>query len=224
MKSEALVWRHNDGGRAASGMKGTARDCTVRAWAIATGRPYLEVYDRLFELNREFAKGHSKAAKKTRKNPSPRNGVFRAVVDQYAAEVGFRWVPTMQIGAGCKTHLRADELPSGRIVCSVSRHYVAVIDGVIQDTYDASRGGTRCVYGYYQPESEEPLEETPEEPTEETYDDDGLGLDRLVNDAAIAADSLRRTIDAAETLLEVLESVATRLEGAVKNADEKAGR
>lgn len=26
----------------------------------------------------------------------------------------------------------------------------AIADGVIQDTYDCSREGTRCVYGYYQ--------------------------------------------------------------------------
>ncbi len=29
------------------------------------------------------------------------------------------------------------------------RHYTAVIDGVINDTHDPSREGTRCVYGYW---------------------------------------------------------------------------
>ena len=55
----------------------------------------------------------------------------------------------MHVGGGCKIHLRADELPRGRLVCKVSRHMVAVIDGVLHDTHDCSRGGTRCVYGYY---------------------------------------------------------------------------
>jgi hypothetical protein len=55
----------------------------------------------------------------------------------------------MEIGKGCKVHLRADELPKGKIICSVSRHLVAVIDGVINDTHDCSRDGNRCVYGYY---------------------------------------------------------------------------
>ena len=64
-------------------------------------------------------------------------------------ELGFVWTATMQIGSGCNTHLKADELPSGRLVCSVSRHAVAVIDGVIHDTHDCSRGGKRCVYGYW---------------------------------------------------------------------------
>jgi hypothetical protein len=55
----------------------------------------------------------------------------------------------MQIGSGCKVHLRADELPNGRLVVHTSRHSTAVIDGVIHDTYDPSRGGNRCVYGYW---------------------------------------------------------------------------
>jgi hypothetical protein len=46
-------------------------------------------------------------------------------------------------------HLRAEELPGGRLIVKVSKHVVAVIDGVINDSHDPSRGGTRCVYGYY---------------------------------------------------------------------------
>lgn len=55
----------------------------------------------------------------------------------------------MAIGSGCKVHLRSDELPTGRIIVSVSKHYVAVIDGVLHDIYDPSRHGNRCVYGYW---------------------------------------------------------------------------
>jgi hypothetical protein len=55
----------------------------------------------------------------------------------------------MQIGSGCKVHLRSDELPIGRLVVGLSRHSAAVIDGVLHDTYDCSRRGTRCVYGYW---------------------------------------------------------------------------
>jgi len=64
-------------------------------------------------------------------------------------ELGFEWKPTMNIGQGCKVHLRADELPCGNIIVNVSKHFAAVIDGVLHDTYDCSREGTRCVYGYY---------------------------------------------------------------------------
>ena len=55
----------------------------------------------------------------------------------------------MGIGTGCTVHLADGELPMGTLIVSVSRHLVAVIDGVIQDTHDCSRGGTRCVYGYW---------------------------------------------------------------------------
>ena len=38
----------------------------------------------------------------------------------------------------------------GILIARCSRHLVAVIDSVIHDTHDSSRGGRRCVYGYYQ--------------------------------------------------------------------------
>jgi len=55
----------------------------------------------------------------------------------------------MSIGSGTKVHLRAEDLPTGRIVVQASKHVVAVIDGVMHDTHDPSRDGTRCVYGYW---------------------------------------------------------------------------
>jgi hypothetical protein len=45
--------------------------------------------------------------------------------------------------------LCASELPQGALLVKVSKHLTAVIDGVIHDTHDCSRGGTRCVYGYF---------------------------------------------------------------------------
>lgn len=55
----------------------------------------------------------------------------------------------MKVGSGCQMRLNAKELPSGRLIAKVSKHLVAVIDGVVHDTEDPSRGGTRCVYGYF---------------------------------------------------------------------------
>ena len=40
--------------------------------------------------------------------------------------------------------------PVGRFVLIVQGHAVAVVNGVINDTYDCSRDATRCVYGYWQ--------------------------------------------------------------------------
>ena len=145
---------YDDGGRAAGGVKGSAGDCVTRAIAIATGKPYREVYDALFAGIHSLAAGRSRAAKRAargggRRGTTPRNGVSRKVYEAYLASIGWRWVPTMQIGTGARVHLRADELPAGRVIVRLSKHIAAVIDGVLHDTYQDDRDGTRCVYGYF---------------------------------------------------------------------------
>jgi hypothetical protein len=40
-------------------------------------------------------------------------------------------------------------MPSGRLVVRLSRHLTAMIDGIVHDTYDPRREGTRCVYGWW---------------------------------------------------------------------------
>jgi len=117
----------------------------TRAIAIATGLPYQEVYDTLNAL----AKRHERRGRRKRGISNARNGVHRATYDRFLKALGWRWTPTMQIGSGCTVHLRAEELPAGRLIVSVSKHLVAVLDGVIHDTGDPSRRGTRCVYGYW---------------------------------------------------------------------------
>ena len=142
------IFTYNDGGRKTAGYKGAAGDCVARSIAIAANLPYQQVYDKLAEGN--FNRRKSKYDKGPRVK-SARNGVYtkRKWFKDYMKELGFTWGPTMFIGSGCKVHLRADELPSGRIVTVLSNHYCAVIDGVINDTYDCSRDGSRCVYGYW---------------------------------------------------------------------------
>lgn len=131
-----MKYQPNDGGRAAAGFKGRAGDCVVRAIAIAMQRPYLEVYRDIQTLA-----GASCA----------RKGVPKPLIRRYMQQQGWAWVSTMAIGQGCRVHLREEELPAGPLVVSVTRHLVAVIDGTVHDTYNPSRGGSRCVYGYYQP-------------------------------------------------------------------------
>jgi hypothetical protein len=146
---------YDDGGRAAAGYKGTAGDCVCRAIAIATERPYQEVYETLRSGLREYAGSRrDRTAKRIargrgRRGTTPRNGISPKVYGPYLKALGWQWTPTMRIGSGCKVHLRANELPPGRLIVQVSRHLAAVIDGVIHDTHDCSRSGTRCVYGYW---------------------------------------------------------------------------
>ena len=137
-----MKFNYNDGGRKAAGYQGSAGDCVPRAIAIATGLPYQKVYDDLFELNKNQ---HGKL-----RGASPRDGGTKtATIRKYMTSLGWKFTPTMSFGSGCKVHLKSEELPKGRIIVRVSKHLAAVIDGVLNDTHDCSREGTRCVYGYY---------------------------------------------------------------------------
>ncbi len=143
---------YNDGGRKEAGRKGNTGDCVTRAICIATGLPYMKVYNRLAEGNATQRKSKRERYSKSRNGvKTASRGIFtkRKWFKDYMNELGFEFVATMTIGSGCKVHLKADELPKGTIICRVSKHYVAVVDGVINDTYDCSRNGTRCVYGYW---------------------------------------------------------------------------
>lgn len=144
---------NDDGGRKAAGYEGKATgDCVCRAVAIASGRPYQEVLDRLNEGKRtqrlsKYEKVRGIDGRK--RGASDGVQVQRKWFRDYMAELGFEWIATMKIGSGCKVHLRDGELPMGRLVVNLSRHMTAVIDGVVHDTHDPRRGGDRCVYGYF---------------------------------------------------------------------------
>jgi len=151
---------YDDGGRAAAGFKGKTGDCCARAIAIATGKPYQEVYNAL----NEFAK-RERTGKRKRSVSNARTGVYTTTARKYLASIGWYWLSKMDIGTGCTCHLNAAELPKGRIIVRLSKHYAAVIDGVLHDTYDSSATGDigetingvatwrkapdRCVYGYW---------------------------------------------------------------------------
>jgi hypothetical protein len=160
-KGDRMKFVYNDGGREAAGFKGHAGDCVARSIAIASGRSYAEVYKALAD---------GSGSERQTRGRSARNGirVKRKWFKDYMGSIGFEWVPTMGIGTGCKVHLHDGELPSGRLVVAVSKHYTAVIDGEIHDTHNPQRGGTliwvpvwndpagkwieqprRCVYGYW---------------------------------------------------------------------------
>lgn len=130
----------SDGGRAAAGFATAtdAGDCVVRAIAIADEADYRETYEAL-----------ARFAESMGEKRSARDGLAKKVYKGWLAEQGWTWTATMTIGSGCRVHLRADELPAGRLVVALSKHLCAVIDGVIFDNHDPSRDGTRCVYGYW---------------------------------------------------------------------------
>jgi hypothetical protein len=142
----------DDGGRVAAGYGSSSTgDCVTRAVAIATGRPYAEVYEELAEINARMPRSRKRLARGKVGTLTANHGIYTQskLFKDYMVAQGFMWVPTMGIGTGCTVHVRAEELPRGRLVLNLSKHCAAVIDGVLHDTYDGSRGGTRCVYGYH---------------------------------------------------------------------------
>lgn len=145
-----MTFTYNDGGREAAGFKGAhAGDCVARSIAIVTGKPYRLIWDALAHGN--ACQRRTKRSTKSTGKHTANNGIVtaRKWFADYMRDLGFQWVPTMHIGSGCKVHLRANELPAGKLVVNVSRHLTAVINGVIHDTYNPDRNGLRCVYGYW---------------------------------------------------------------------------
>jgi hypothetical protein len=122
----------NDGGLAAS-KHNEINDCACRAIAIATERPYHEIWEAFKTLL-------------ATEGPRRRSGVDESVQHKLLESLGWTWVPTT------KVRLQEDALPPGRLVVCIRGHSVAVINGIIHDTYNSSRkknGYAPYVFGYY---------------------------------------------------------------------------
>jgi Protein of unknown function (DUF2786) len=127
-----MRWVKDDGGRAAAGFKESrSNDCVFRAVAIATERPYQEIYDRLEAMI---------VAKFGAKRPA---GVENRMEQELMTSLGWVWVPAPGVS------LRRDDLPPGRLVVRIKEHSVAVVNGTLHDTYDCSRWGTELVCGFF---------------------------------------------------------------------------
>ena len=135
-----MEFQNNDGGRAKEGYNNSSKDCVVRAIAIALEMPYKTVNKELTQLNK---------LKKQKYTQARYGNTPMKTIKEYLDVRGWEWVACSGIGKGCTVHMKKDELPSGRIICRVSKHVATVIDGVVHDVYDSSRNGTRCVYGYF---------------------------------------------------------------------------
>jgi len=141
---------YSDGGRKDAGFKGKAGDCAVRAICNATGKDYQEVYNKINLLAKD-----ERITKRKRSRSSSREGVYKETVDKYLKSIGWKWITCMRIGQGIKVHVREGELPKGNSILRLSKHFSCSKDGVLYDTYDCSRDGTRGVYGYWVKEAEE---------------------------------------------------------------------
>lgn len=133
-----MKWIYDDGGRSKY-YKGHTGDCVCRAISIGTGKDYKEVYNLVNSYSKD-----------DESNSHARTGVSKDLVYKILTDLGWNWIPTMYFGKGCKVHLKEDELPKDKtIIARLSKHLTCIVDGVIHDTYDPSRNGNRCVYGYF---------------------------------------------------------------------------
>ena len=137
-------WMNDDGGRAAAGYEPEG-DCVIRAIAVATEKPYVEVREALKKEASAYAKRYPRAHD-GRSIKRSRNGGYNAK----GAYVGYLKSLGWEYTEPKDTYLRADMLPPGRLVVLVNRHAVAVIDGIIHDSYDSGgRSGKVRVEGYW---------------------------------------------------------------------------
>ena len=140
-----MRFKYSDGGRSNYFRAENVGDCVVRAICNATGLDYKIVYDDLKALAKT-----ERITKHHKTKSSVRDGVSKQTAKKYIESLGWTWIPIMKIGSGCTMHLSNKDFPTdGIYIVSVSGHLTCVKDGVIYDTYDCSRAGTRCVYGYW---------------------------------------------------------------------------
>lgn len=154
---------YHDGGREAAGFTGKkVGDCVCRAICITTGLPYSIVYDRLAEGNKSQRLSKHSKKRASAGVATAAHGIYtkRKWFTDYMKELGFTWTPTMLVGQGCKVHLHDGELPMGRLVVAVSKHYTSVIDGVVYDTWNPQREQWFNVAGPHHPDGDrDPIKE-----------------------------------------------------------------
>ena len=125
-------YEYNDGGRSKY-YKGKAGDCVCRAIAIVTGLDYKEVFDDLKYY--------------TGQNPNRGIKSHSKGLRQYMSLLGFRYGI-----APPATTLCEGKLPSkGKLVCIDKSHAIAVIDGVVYDSFDSrfKYKKPRVIVGYF---------------------------------------------------------------------------
>jgi hypothetical protein len=135
----------DDGGRAAAGYGEAGGDCVARAIAIAAAKPYAEVFEALKAKHASYVKclRHDHYERRTRAEPVA-NGCSEKVYGPYLRSLGWKYTRITE-----RCYLRAGALPSGRLIVNLDHHFVALIDGVIHDTYDSGGAGKRPVDGYW---------------------------------------------------------------------------
>lgn len=125
-------YKYNDGGRSQY-FKGKAGDCAARAMAVALELDYKAAYNELANANAK-GRGGEKSA---------RNGIYKEDFNKVLEAHGLTWVAAPKF-VGRKAYAR--DMPNGRVIARMARHFVAIIDGVAYDTFNSTH---KMIYGYW---------------------------------------------------------------------------
>lgn len=126
------MYKYNDGGRTEAGFK-SEHDCGIRAVAIACELSYNEARALLKRSSKLGKMGSGQISK----------GIYKEDMTHALRTIGWRWCPAPKF-EGRKA--RYSDLPKGRVIARMAKHYVAVVNGEIHDTWDSSQ---KMVYGYW---------------------------------------------------------------------------
>lgn len=136
-----LRYKFNDGGKAEACL-GTARsgDCAIRAAAIALGQGYRTTKIELNELLIEMTGGLERSCN---------NGTPTPVLHRYLTDKGFELILTP------KTYLQDDDFAGRNVIAVLPRHYVSIVDNVVNDTWDSrkcrkTKCGSPSLLGFYE--------------------------------------------------------------------------
>lgn len=140
-QTSKIRWNYNDAGYEKYKNE-LPNDSYTRAIAIALNLSYRDAYNLIDEYihNEELDEVYINNC---------RSEVVKDVVKRILKDRGWEYVSKMRFGTGCILHLKKEELPSGTIIVQISKGLTTLIDGVINDIYDPSRNGTRCVYSIW---------------------------------------------------------------------------
>jgi hypothetical protein len=148
----ALPYNHTDGGRHAAMYveneiepRVNKGDCVTRAIAIATGTPYAEVYEDIKYLC--DTEEPIRYEKKSDVNNGVNNRIWAPYVEEYFNVASSYKSPAMfdvtdvgeqPINDCGHFHLDADEFSEGTFIVEIWGHLLAIIDGVLHDSWDSN--------------------------------------------------------------------------------------
>jgi hypothetical protein len=127
-----LPFIYDDGGREEAGFRGKTGDCSVRAVAIATGVPYKAVYQAFKKSNPGKVKGILNYS----------GGTPHEFIEEFLLKLGWR---RKFLGSSQKLDRT---LPMGRIIVSIPKHTICIIDHIAHDTFKSPASSPVFEYWY----------------------------------------------------------------------------